>query len=310
MTASEDTAAPALRAVMRAAEAGRALADPQLADAGLLRVVEGGHAAILQAAPAPRRGFLARRAGLARSLVARQVLIERLLDAGDVLAVRGEPRLGAGAARAMLAAGAGEISDALAGFAGRVQYQIAVSADPSAAPPREVVPALLARILSVVEDAVELPRGEPADLANLGVLVARAGLARLEAALEAIDAESAVPLTIRLIGPNAPVSFAALELERPGPRTLARARQSLGLEPQDCRSDPARAFRAVAFAGAGEAAQRRDMDALCRARDLLLRDRAARARLAAAGFEDMVAPPLLRICRDVAASPPARRSAA
>lgn len=298
----------ALTAVMRQAEAACALADPVLASAGAIRVAEGAHAAIL--VPEAARGRLfARRARLARALVERQRSIERLVGAGDVLALRGAPRLTPSEARAMLVAGTDEIAAALARIAGRVQYQITVEAGVPDPRGPEIASTVLAALLAEVEDAVELPRDGPSCLLNIAVLLARTGLDRLEAALEAVDAASPVALAIRLVGPNAPVSFAAIEIARAEPGALARARRVLGLAPDDGDSDPARAFRKAVLAAAGPAGPACDMDTLCRARDLLLSERAGRARLAARGLV-VERLPLLGIRRDAAAPLAPRRSAA
>lgn len=310
----------AFRAVMAAGDAARALRDRRLSDRRLTSVLLGAHAAILEDAPpmASGGGLFRRKARLGKALVAHQRLLEILLDAGDVLAAEGEPRLTPAEARGMLAGAAETLATARARFADTVQYQVRVACpalepaggvrDPGASDPA-LARALAPRIAEVAADSIALPREGPEVALNHAVLIRRREVGRLEALLEAIDREHRGALSIRMVGPNAPLSFAALAVERPDPAALATARVRLGLAPSDRRTDPARAFRRAVFAAA-ECGGPRDMDALCRARDLLRRDREARAALAAEGLPVPEHLALVSLTRDPAASEPVHAGAA
>jgi hypothetical protein len=235
---------------------------------------------------------------LAGRLVARQRLLEALLDAGDVLPARPGQWLRAELLRPALAAGGAALSDALAALAGRAQFQVLI---------RWAASGALARFASEPEltdcaDALALAFGAEALRARLGAEFARrlslapsttcpcrsspAGDAdqrrrpaasprhrRPRAELEAIDALWPEGLSIKLVGPCAPVSFAAFELASPGP-DAREARRRLGLGALAGEPEIRAALRGRALDGRGAA----EGAALTEAAELLRRLARGRAR--------------------------------
>lgn len=312
MTYRSDAPPRTLAAIMHQADAERALASTGLARLDLALAVRGPLAAVLDRGPQAGTAtglFRSARAAFGKALVARQRLLELLMPFGDVLPAAGAPPLAPAEAERLLAAGRESLGDALARHAGQVQFQLTVAApEPVGAGARagqrhaEAVAAIPSRLAPLLSDLIALPRDDGQAL-NLAMLLDRARAPALESLLESLDAESPVPLEMRLIGPAPAISFAAVAVERLPARALAQARRALGLSPSDRESDPARAFRARVLALARVPSAGQDMDALRQARDLLLRERAARAALEAAGLSPGEGPPPLpRIRRDPAAS--------
>lgn len=303
-------------AVMRIGAAERAAAAPWARAEGV-SLVRAGPLAALYAASAAQAGGAkallgkgAARREAAAALVARQRVLERLLDHGDALPALPGAALPSAAATQALVANAPALTAALAALAGRVQHQVLIGWDPAAglarwrdapelaalgAAPRpgpvaRAAEALRARIgggfarrvAAAAEDAIALPLDGPERLVNLALLTGPGGLPALEAALEAVDAEWSEGLAIRLVGPTPPHSFAALAVAPPDAAAEARARAMLGLDEGAALAAEAirKAFRARARAlhpdagGAGG-----DLAALATAEALLLRLAAARETL-------------------------------
>ncbi len=65
--------------------------------------------------------------------------------------------------------------------------------------------------------------------ANLAVLIRTSDMARLDAALDGLDARFGGKLTFRCVGPLPPASFATLTVRFPSAGEVAQARQTLGL---------------------------------------------------------------------------------
>ncbi len=86
-------------------------------------------------------------------------------------------------------------------------------------------------------DLIRLPLESADAVLNAAVMVDRAGEARLDRALEAIDASWAQALTIKCVGPLPALSFASVALERPDPNAIAAACARLGV---DASAEPTR----------------------------------------------------------------------
>jgi hypothetical protein len=245
-----------------------------LAEGPALSVV---HAADLTAVlwPAVARRSLLRalsRTAVVERLRLRQVLLERLLDIAQVLpALPGATMTGEEAAR-MLRCNAALVRQAAQTLGARMQYQVTVSWSPAAALARfrdapELAPAgrgdpagaalrtaegaerlrmrlgaaFRADLAAATEDHLGLPCVGPETLVNTAVLLSRSGVPALESALERIDAVWTDGLSIRMVGPLPPVSFASLRIERIPCARLRTAAAALGLD--DPAQDPEPAFR-------------------------------------------------------------------
>lgn len=325
-------------AVMPRAEAEAAVA----AEPGLTLVAQGDLAAVFAPAAGPRPSrFALLRPGLRRALgaalVARQRMLEALHGHGCVLPAAPGATLRPAEAPATLAANRALLVGRLAALRGLSQHQLTVGWDPAAALRRFAVEPELAgrrtaaalaegaaalrsrlgadfaaRLVAPCADAVALPTDGPATLTNLVTLTDMAGLARLEAAMESVDATWPEGLSLRLTGPLPAISFCALTVERPGAGALAAARQRLGLPNGAADRDTVRAaFRRAARASHpdhGAAAAAGDAVAALRdAESLLLWAADAQEGLAAAGLDGPV--PRLSALREGEAAPTRKNAA-
>jgi hypothetical protein len=329
-----------LCAVMTAADAQAAARALGPAD-GLTVVAQGALGAVFAPAAAGLgvRALLSvrgRRREAGRALVARAALLERLMGCGDLLPAAPGGSLRVADAATALAANAGLLAAALARCAGRVQHQVTVAWDPARALARYAdAPELAAaraacadrvalgealrdgaealrarvgadyaaRIAAATDDVASLPTEPPAGLANLVCLTGRDGVAKLEQALEAVDADWPDGLSIKLIGPSPVVSFAALTFETPARSRLAAAVQTLGLDASSLSAETVTAaFRARARAlhpdAGGEADGGVALGAAREAATLLTRVVLARRALAEAGLPAVETPPLAALLRE------------
>ncbi len=92
-------------------------------------------------------------------------------------------------------------------------------------------------VAAAVLDLIRLPLESASAVLNAAVMVERADEARLDRALEAIDASWADALTIKCVGPLPALSFASITLERPEPAAIAAACARLGV---DAAAEPTR----------------------------------------------------------------------
>ena len=182
-------------------------------------------------------GFAASRKKALKGAVLRQQRLEMLMTHATVLPVIPGTYLSAANVPTLVACNHDLLKRQFDALAGRVQYQLEVTWDLSAAPHRfgaeedalaPVAAQLRAEMMGqlVADDVQELPRSEDAVL-NAVLLVQED--ADLDPALAAIDAIWTEGLRLRLIGPSPAVSFASLHLRHASVAEVAAARATLGL---------------------------------------------------------------------------------
>lgn len=206
---------------------------------------------------APVRPGRTRRA-TAEAALARQRLLETLMQAGPVVPAAPGLAFAAEEVPALVAANRDTLAGAAAQIADRVQFQFVLrwdartallrfAAEPELAPllargrttsaelarAVERLTARLAATVLVTLDAIcddIIAHPVPLEgLVHLSLLVARGRLGALDDALGRIDAIWSAGFRIQLIGPAPPVSFALMHVERVAPRCVAEAADRLGL---------------------------------------------------------------------------------
>ena len=179
-----------------------------------------------------------------RGLVDRQRDFERLMTCGTVLPVLPGTQIAASAVPVLVAANEPLLDRLARQLAGRVQFQITIHWPDDAAAayfgwPDDVAAtrgaaALRARVFATVadasEDQTELPSA-PGVFFNSVVLVPNDAVARLDVALEDIDAIWPDGFRIRCVGPSPAVSFASLGMHKITPKAVQAARAALALPP-------------------------------------------------------------------------------
>ena len=197
-----------------------------------------------------------------------QKALESALSFGPVLPAALAPILGTEAeALALLAGHAQRLRDGLRDFGNAVQFQIRVTWDAKAAltayrQEEDIIEAakaggealrtaMLARksalarsandlLVEASLDNLSLPHEHEDVLINKVVLIERAGEAKLDAAVNAIDALLTEALSIKYTGPLPAVSFASVSVEEADASTLSSALKRLGLatlgQPDDVRA--------------------------------------------------------------------------
>lgn len=155
------------------------------------------------------------------------------------------------------------------------------------------------RLAAVSVERIQLP-GDANTVLNLVVAAPGEKLGEVEMAVEAIDATWPDGLKIKIIGPLPTVSFASVAADKADESAVSRARQRLGLEPEDGAEAIREAFRKIVRQThpdlGGDAGQQRE---IVDARALLARVEAAAAALQAAGHDPSEAPvPIARLRRE------------
>lgn len=288
-----------LIAIVPAAAAEAAFADPFLRAEGLSAASGSAHAAIFaQSASGPRAAT--------SPAAARRRVLDGLICHGDVLAVAPDAELPAAEAGAVLAAHAGLLEGAFAAIAGRVEQRVRIGWTTADAPwpwrtdalPQpglggcplpeaaealrgHIATALATEVAASVEDAIALPLDGPERLAHVACLLRPADRPALETAVRALSSIWPEGLDIRLDGPRPPQSFATVVVERPSPDEAAAAAALLGVGTDTSGAALRQALRARMHAAPLAAGPRDEDEAghapLRRAESLLGRLAAARA---------------------------------
>lgn len=262
-----------------------------------LTLVEAGGLTAVMAPPMRKPDLLTRLTGntarIVAPLVDRQRLLEHLLTRHDVLPLRPGAGLGPADAADFLKINKALLRAALNDCVGKVQYQLTISWDPSAALGRfasmtgDTAHALATsaeamrrslsrdfagRLDGAVLDRIDQPIDGIETVLNAVLLVERNATAALDQALEEIDAVWSEGLRLRLVGPLPPLSF-TLVVARPVDRAERQAAERLlGLQSESSPPVIDRAFRArAAEAHPDHGGDGTDLAALAEARDLLKR---------------------------------------
>jgi hypothetical protein len=212
--------------------------------------------------------LLPRRKQVLISAFARKATLEGLLQDQKALeaaqahgpllaAAQAPPILDQTEALGLIAAHADMLRTGLAEFGAMRQFQITVAADPDAlAPLLAAAPTVLAaagqgpaalaaamaamtamlaemaraEITRAARDVIDLPVAGASMLLNLAAMIGADEEARLDEAVEAVDAMAPDALAIRYVGPLPAISFAALTLETADGAKLGKALGRLGLK--------------------------------------------------------------------------------
>ena len=236
------------------------------AQPGLEAVPAGDYVAFFRDAP----GLLARaaRKRAIREASARARALEALLPLGTVLPVMPNTVVPRDHLPDIARANATLLDRLTARLENKVQFQVRIDWDATAAPARFGVDASERHILALrrrLEEAITteldaeaeelqgLPLG-PDGLSNHVILLDARRVDALDRAARTIDAFWTEGLAIHLVGPSPAVSFATITLERQTQRRIAAARELMGLAsgfaPEDLRA--ARRSALLAAPGAAE----------------------------------------------------------
>jgi hypothetical protein len=232
---------------------------------GLSVVERDGLAALITSAP--KTGWFGggSRETLARRLEEDQKRLEALIAFGPLLPAANDVRFESEAdANDLMAASAESLAETLRDLGSAVQFQIEIGWKPELilkAHARD--PDLLASLerhgedrrgrgaaimgfmmtlrdhlaksfrdmaMAAARDIVMLPNGGETTIANFVVLIDRAAEARLDRAIEAIDAAEPGALSIRYKGPLPPISFACIDVKTSSPGEVDAACHLLGVD--------------------------------------------------------------------------------
>ncbi|MEM9778538.1 MAG: GvpL/GvpF family gas vesicle protein [Pseudomonadota bacterium] len=259
-----------------------------------LRCVQSDGMGILLAPHTPQSGFkrlLEQAAGGAKTkakqaLVGAQAQLERLHRSGDVLPVQPGPPISLRTAERALIANAPVLAAALKGVAGREQFQVQVLWDqpqvmkrfrdsPEIAALRSAKDVSPVQLMSALDrlrqrlaaefedmltpaqqDHTSLPLDPEAGMIlNMASLVRRSDTAKLEAALEQIDAVWPEGLRIRMIGPAPAAAFATLRLTEISRTERDKALATLGLTGDPTLAEVRATRRAALLSGHPDVSQ-------------------------------------------------------